>query len=276
MKLENLLESVTSLVYHFTYPNSALDILKTNKFILRSTFINAENREKRKKFYFLSTSHVKFGGYAIRNLADSGVILVLDGSKFNQRYFGKPIDYWGRNFQIDKEKRVKYNENEERIYSDKPTIPNARKYIKEIHVYVNDKKNIYINDIYRDLLKEANKFGIPIYFYTNKTDFKTLNKRKALKISTLEHPWEFLNSIINLLKGKITEKDKKYFRGIINHIDILDDFDSYLHSNTSNRNLQAEEEFFKLMKKYKYKDLEKFVKEVITPKIRKLNTSTFL
>ena len=47
------------------------------------------------KPFYLSTSRIKFGGYATKFNETDICTLVLDGDKFNQRYEGNSVDFWG-------------------------------------------------------------------------------------------------------------------------------------------------------------------------------------
>lgn len=75
---------------------------------------------------------------------------------------------------------------EDRIWSDKPYIKNASKYIKEIHVsFVDPGYEAYKRQV-RSLLIEAKKKGIPTFVYTDKKAAANLDKRKAVKLSELD------------------------------------------------------------------------------------------
>ena len=121
-----LFESVSSIVYHVTHVSNLEKILKDNQFILSSSLSNeADMRQAHKKFFYLSVSRIKYGGYALhKDSLDANI--VLDGDKLNQNYEGISVDYWGH--------RDNRDESEDRILSTKQIIKPASKYIKEIHI----------------------------------------------------------------------------------------------------------------------------------------------
>jgi len=125
-------------------------------------------------------------------------LIVLDGQKLMAAGFsGKPVDYWGWG---DKD------EMEDRVYSDKPVIPNANKFIKEIHMlmdrtpemkepgpmdkmmnpdakpseYPRDQKrdDIYIR-LMRNVFRASKQLDIPVYIYKDVKSFNLLDKRNA-------------------------------------------------------------------------------------------------
>lgn len=187
MKEERLPESLSSEVYHYTNTQRALNIINSNKFYLTSNLgTSADQIGGSEKYYYLSVSRVKWGGYARSDFYEkrSAVILVLDGRRFNHRYKGGAVDYWGREFRkgsISKHYKLRNDENEERVFSDKPSIPSAIDYIKEVHVYLNPDSSEY--DRYaHTLIKVASENNIDTYYYMgDDKSFKLLNKNKAHK-----------------------------------------------------------------------------------------------
>ena len=93
----SLKESVSSIVYHTTYPYKAVEICKSNQFILSSSLGTKSDRNLQPDYkpFYLSTSRIKFGGFAMSLSNTTICTLVLDGNKFNQRYSGGSVDYWG-------------------------------------------------------------------------------------------------------------------------------------------------------------------------------------
>ena len=185
---------LSPLLFHWTSLDGAASILETDKFKL-STHVGtkSDNDKNNKKFYYMSTSRVPNGGYT----KPYGVILVLDGKKLSQNYSGTPFDYWGEEWRNRSGKdRNQYEENEDRILADKPTIPQASKYIDEIHVMYkgslrddpspNDEEfNNAQRKRLRAVLYTAKKKNIPVFFYEDKSAFLLLNKKK-----TIDPPFE--------------------------------------------------------------------------------------
>ena len=172
---------LSSILYHSTDFNKTLNILNDNQFKLTSS-LGAKNdmgNNKNKLFYF-STSRSPFGDYN-RSLANAPTILVLDGEKLSQNYSGGPFDYWGPEARS---RNPQSSEMEDRIWSDKMYIPNASKYIKEIHALVG-RSYEYENDDdeiskIRKLTLAGIQKGIPIYAYRKEEDYKFLNKKQAI------------------------------------------------------------------------------------------------
>lgn len=195
----HLYESVPDIVYHTTTISNLLDIFKTNLFSLTSQFGgDADNQLDKGNYFFLSVSTVKFGGYALGRSSDNVVMIVLDGSKFNQRYKSRAVDYWGPEYKKDltDTSRHRYDEEELRIYSKDGTIPNATSYIKEVHLNITNETirldaskaednffDVLVNSphyhILNTLMSYASAYSIPLYTYANFEAFKIQDKRKA-------------------------------------------------------------------------------------------------
>jgi len=180
MKLKQLTEGISSVLYHATSLKNAASIIESNEFRLAPTFKNgAEVSTGSTKLFFLSTTRSKTGNYTLISAGnrDGDAILVLDGDALGNNYSGKPVDYWGRTFR--KETPTK-NEMEDRIYNDNPTIPNALRYIREIHVLFKDKE---ISSNSRSYLVELKKSGIPIWLYDDVKSYILQIKDNAKPLS---------------------------------------------------------------------------------------------
>lgn len=181
-----VLAGISDIVYHYTSLSSASSILKEDQFAL--TFISGsdDTQKPSDKYYYLSTTRSRRGSYHAGSRVHA--LMVLDGAKLMNNYVGNPVDYWGREFR--KVAPAK-NEMEDRIWSDKPYIKPASKYIKEIHISfagVGDDHAIdqaFKRQI-RALLIEAKKKGIPTFVYTDQKAAENLDKRKAVKLSDLD------------------------------------------------------------------------------------------
>ncbi len=271
LKLNNLYneltESVSSQIFRFI-PVDRLDELLTSDTFKLAPSQGANKFSK--KFNYLSVSRIKFGGYARSSTYKSGVIMELDGTKFNNHYKGGPIDYWGKDFSKSgtTEQKMKNDENEERIFSDKNTIPKASSYIKAIHILVEEESK-YDTKIVR-LRKKASLKGIACYVYDDKNAWKTLNKKKAMKEHKEANIGAYkIKDIVDIYNGKATDKQKqniikyKYtyqkdlFAGIKNEI--------HNHYHDEGPLLQK---FNDMKKKEKKRDTEDFIKKVIFPKLK--------
>ena len=179
MKLQQIFEGISPIVFHYTSIRNAASIIDNNRFKLSTSFgTDAEGwLAQKNKIYYLSTTRHKLGGYHLMS-GRQGVMLNLDGNKLSNRYSGEPVDYWGSEFRkLDPTK----GEAEDRIYHTKPTIPDAIDYIKEVHVYIKqeDFGDENTQRSARKLLISLKKNNIPHYFYNNHRDWMLQNKNKA-------------------------------------------------------------------------------------------------
>jgi hypothetical protein len=183
MKIEQLCEGLSQVLYHSTSLLNASKIISSDEFRLATTYANdSEMSVGSKKLFFLSTTRSKTGAYTISNAYphDAGnVVLVLDGRALGNNYTGDPVEYWGRSFlNLAPEK----NEMEDRVYNDSPTIPNATKYIKAIHILFKDKLNARA----RTALIVMKRSGIPVWLYQDAKAFVLQDSRRAKSIADFE------------------------------------------------------------------------------------------
>lgn len=200
--VQKLLEGTSPLrrLYHYTGLDKAADIVTQNKFEL--TFAKGADASKNigyKRNFYLSCSTIARGRYA----TGSGgkfydetyhCIIELDASKVSDNYRIIPVDYWyypGRPYSLEDN----MDESEERIVSRDNKIPNAKKYIIAVHIYVPpDKEKPNEDDIYRKLYKtnQINRIaqsGVDYYIYDNIKYFTILHREKAHKLEG-EHQYE--------------------------------------------------------------------------------------
>jgi hypothetical protein len=185
MKTEQICEGLSQVLYHSTSLLNVSKIVSSNQFQLASTYANdSEMSTGSKKLFFLSTTRSKTGGFTMSNAYphDAGnAVLVLDGRALGNNYTGNPVEYWGREFlKVSPEK----NEMEDRVYNDSPTIPNATKYIKSIHILFKETLNARA----RTALIVLKKAGIPVWLYQDAKAFVLQDTRRAKGIAdfTLE------------------------------------------------------------------------------------------
>ena len=180
---------LSEILYHKTGETAAIKILLENQFRLSTwlgTSADAPDAKKSDFHWFLSTANHKMSEGA----SGGGVTFVLDGRRLAQKYAGSPFDYFGstmRNAARDDTFRKRLDEAEERIWSKKPTIPNADQYIKEIHAWWNVRYGDHYEAVdyrrCRQLTMLAKLHKIPIYWYADNKDFKLLVKPHAKKFS---------------------------------------------------------------------------------------------
>jgi hypothetical protein len=305
---ESIVESVPDIVYHATSTEKAFDIIRTNEFRLTPTMISTSDSKFRSdKLYFLSLSRIKYGGYT-RAMGDTShiVILEIDGRKLSQRYKGHSVDYWGAGMRsakgLDMEYKLRNDENEERVYSDDPTIPKATQYIKSIHIYVTNEDDIY-GPASRNPVTIANygkKIGLPVAIYTDFSAFKTLNARKAYintatadqaenkyLFTALVELW-YDPSIVNNLSSRVRHYVYDLARKVSYGMDIetvTQDLYKLIQIEVHNDNTQPllrveMDKFFKLVKKYGKGDLKIFLirlaAKVYPWAVEKINLEVYL
>jgi len=158
-------EAASPVLYHFTWERSLSNILKTNKLYLTSS-VGSRANEYGNKPYYISFSRSKSikQGYGTKFTNPGSIRIRVDGNKLNHNYKTISIDYW----QYPREKGFMGgigDEMEDRVVSDNDAIDNANKYIESIDIYVPD------DGISADIIDNAKKLGIKLYFYDNEKDF---------------------------------------------------------------------------------------------------------
>ena len=166
-------ESLSPVVFHKVNGGVSRLIkwLKDDKILLNADFgTDAEEAmAKRKKYFFLSTSRTRLGGYNL-NPGQMDVFVTLDGTKLNELYQGKPVDYWGwktwRENLYSKEREVNPEttqqaltawEHEDRIYHTEQEIPNAHQYIMKIDIMLPTQRKYM--DPFKRTMEDGGKIG---------------------------------------------------------------------------------------------------------------------
>jgi hypothetical protein len=187
----SITEGVSPILYHVSQIGSVNGILTDNEIRLTPDFGTGAEKEHQPegKIYYLSTARSKTGGYGypVSNAQKQGAMVVFDGrALMADGYTGKAVDYWGPEFR-----KLGKDEMEDRIFSKKPTIPNASKYIKEIHILF-DTDNEYAARNLKALGYKAKRLNVPLYIYDNQQAFALLNKNKAASVTTVNAPTDKL------------------------------------------------------------------------------------
>ena len=175
---ELLTEGATDTLFHYTAIERALKILSAGEFQLSSVMGNRSEEQYAPKGYpyFLSTTRSRVGDYH-RYVGNGGVMFVLDGRWFEQRYPVKPIDYWDRSWLHSDGTRTR--ESEDRVFSKDDTIPTTG--VRKIHVLLKEQHE-YRSPEVRKLLILAKRLGIPAYLYTNEQAWRLQDERRAVGI----------------------------------------------------------------------------------------------
>jgi hypothetical protein len=215
IKLKNIVESIlkeriSDIVYHATYLDKGLSILKQDAFVLATVTGTKSEKEKNKgRNYYMSLARSMSSGYSLFRDARRIIFFKLDGKLLGNNLKGGPIDYWGGMHMMNVSNMTN-KEIEDRIFSDKPKIENASKYIKEVYIFLGEKKfkrnkdekgiptGTYTSwyelesilsdntkNIILQILVLLKKRGIPFYIYFNKSDLLSNNKKNAVNFKQL-------------------------------------------------------------------------------------------
>lgn len=247
-----LFEGLSSILYHATGIWKVFSILQNNIFLLTPSIGTDSDNHHKNKIYFLSTTRSKVGQYhyPVTEYQSGQCLIVLDGQKLMADGFsGESINYWGHDYKSKK------NEMEDRILSSKSEIPNAMKYIKEIHVLLEQNTNAdleRIDNIKRILRKTmimCKKSEIPIFVYNDFNDFNLLQKNKAnqntnLKAETpLPEPRSqfprtnyfgpYIELLIQTDRNKLSNESKRLLGRWYNERDRLTALKNEIHNNKS-------------------------------------------
>lgn len=194
-------EMISSKCYHFTTLNGLLRILKTNTFLLKTDVVSdTEHWEDKPRYrFFMSTTRVRDGRFGYNYFIKTDNMLVritLNGDLLNANYRGKPVNWKMHNNKIKgyiSNLRSAYSiksdsiyepdwrraqiqpfvENEDRVYSNKPSIPNADRYIERIDILT------YLSGDFVDIDSQAldilqdipSRFRNITHIYTTMKDF---------------------------------------------------------------------------------------------------------
>lgn len=155
-------------LYHFTQAYKATQILKENRFLL-SMADAAESDQiiNKGKLFFLSLTRTRSNAFADKQ---HGVMFEMDGRALENRYKLEPMDYWGDH---------NYSEAEERLLTDKPSIP-ASPFIIAVHI------NLGRNDdgkYLRDIVMSCMQRKISVFAYDNQKDMISMRKERRVPMN---------------------------------------------------------------------------------------------
>lgn len=148
--MKNILNEVLSdIIFHKTYLEYALDIIKTDTFKM-ATNAGTKSDQKGNRPYYASFARSKRSAYF--SMSTGTVVLTIDGKKLSQNYKGGAVDYWqwhkkdlSQQSPQDRMQMLQGTEMEDRLFSDKPTIPNFTKYIMKVDILVKPEYEKYIS-----------------------------------------------------------------------------------------------------------------------------------
>jgi hypothetical protein len=169
MKIYNkIFEGISNTVYHYTQPKSLVSILETDTIKASQTLDDRDEDLNRGYTYFISTARNLNSNYFSNEL--DGVIIEIDGEKLSRNLRGGPVDYYG----IQKERKKEF---EDRIFLNKPTVENFKKYIKRIYFMINKNSDMQILREIKTGIELCKKIGIQYNFLVR----SDLNVRKDIR-----------------------------------------------------------------------------------------------
>lgn len=156
-------------LYHFTNTRAAQQIVGNNKFFLSVADAAESDGEINKgKLFYLSLTRTRSNKFADKA---HGVMFEIDGRKMRSRFKIVPVDYWGD---------PKYSESEERLITDKQTVP-AVPYITGVHINLErDDDSKYL----RDLIITCARNKIPVFAYDNKNDMLSMQPSRRVPLNS--------------------------------------------------------------------------------------------
>jgi hypothetical protein len=205
--IQRLQESTSPLrrLYHYTDLSKAVKIITQNKFEL--TYAKGPDASKLKGFrrnFYISCSTIARGRYAtgMGGKFYSGSVqcnIELDASKLSDKYKISPVDYWYYPGQarMNSAGTNEMDETEERILSRDHKIPNAKKYIIAVHIYVPPEDRMrkmrqseeQIGRIQEEIKLIAHS-GVDYYIYDDIKYFTVLRREKAHKLKSDTYQYE--------------------------------------------------------------------------------------
>jgi hypothetical protein len=160
--------NMSGAIYHFTRYRFLESILDSDTLKLTDGRYGRDKEFQRGKSYFGSFTTGKAGHVGFPLRYKMRIRIAFDARKLGANHKLVGVDYYGDYTFKSAEHKMRKDENEIRLISNKVSIPNVSKYIKYIDVAVNE--DIYEND--EDTLNKlyllAQKRGIEIRYSYNK------------------------------------------------------------------------------------------------------------
>lgn len=171
--IEYITEAMQEL-YHFTNAYNLVHILRDDTWVASNDYDEE---------LYISTTRMRNGdfGYPTGLIDDTNVVrVVFDGAKLNSKYKIKPVDKMKAKWRAIKNNWAypdKYDahfdkhqtdvEAEDRVFVNAEKISGVSKYIKAIHINLENIDNKYLTDI----IKYCKKLNIELKQYKNDRDF---------------------------------------------------------------------------------------------------------
>ena len=181
-----LTERISSIVYHFCGYSSCLGICERNEFVLSHITRGTADGKINKDYHYLSLTRQKSNKVGFSQ--SRPVRITINGDKLNQRYKGGPVDYWGasmgkQQYMKDGSERGHYDmhqsrtENEDRVFSSDPVIPNASEYIMRIDILITTDRDGKYNKWHLQWIQDILKTGFEklVFVYGDENSFNAQN-----------------------------------------------------------------------------------------------------
>ena len=186
---EIIQEVLSDRLYHYTYVGTILDILEKDHFLPSVAFERPSEEEVGRDYkYFISFARNLRGTF--HKEGRGAGYFVIDGRKLSQNYKGSAIDYWER-AKFDP-KATKETEAEDRLFTNKPYVKDAAKYIEAVHISAPYETKFSSGRVQEEkysegLVEQMKKIaelgkskGIPVYYHTDLGSYRMANDKKAL------------------------------------------------------------------------------------------------
>ena len=187
---ETVLQEVLSdRLYHYTYVGTILDILEKDHFLPSVAFERPSEEEVGRDYkYFISFARNLRGTF--HKEGRGAGYFVVNGRKLSQNYKGSAIDYWER-AKFDP-KATKETEAEDRLFTNKPYVKDAAKYIEAVHISApyetkfssgrvqEEKYSEGLVEQMKKIAEISKSKGIPVYYHTDLGSYRMANAKKAL------------------------------------------------------------------------------------------------
>jgi hypothetical protein len=173
-------ERATTVLYHYTKIENAVNILKTKQFRLSSSLPQDQesslvSKKHEGKQFYLSTARTPQSAFIRgRSKENNAVIFDLDGDWFNRNnYTVKPVDYFSGT-EADKK------EHEDRVISNDPIIKLNNNLVKSIHLYIGNIE--YSPKLILQFISDSKKYGIQLFAYYDFKAFILQNTKKSVEL----------------------------------------------------------------------------------------------
>ena len=184
---QQLDETLSRIVYHYTNIHAAAKILSSGEFQLSSSMGSIEQQYAPKGYhYFLSTTRTPRGGYH-EYVGQAAVLFVLNGNYYNNNYPSKPVDYWVNRDPAKSGNRR--HEAEDRLFSKDASLPIGG--VTAVHILVKEDADPNSKALARMSLLDAKKRGIAAYYYNDESAWRNLDTSKTSPVTNLTGKKEF-------------------------------------------------------------------------------------